>query len=107
MPLNVPDAVLATQTFVRPSATIWSRLEVLPTSSDYAPALAAEIADPLWLMARQWQFNEFSGEDAGSPIDVRLSGNQFPLQRFRAGPLSSDATVPVQDYEPQAAPLEW
>ena len=53
-----------------PSATTWSRLEPLPTSDDVSVGLQARIADPLWMLARQWQFNEFQGEDAGSPISA-------------------------------------
>src|SRR5262245_14176149 len=59
-----------------PSATTWWRLEPLPTSDDVSEALQARVADPLWMLARQWQFNEFQGEDAGSPIkaDLRMTG---------------------------------
>src|SRR3954454_15039051 len=59
-----------------PSETTWSRLEPLPTSDDVSESLQARIADPLWMLARQWQFNELQGEDAGSPIaaDLKVSG---------------------------------
>lgn len=59
-----------------PSATTWSRLEPLPTSDDVSESLQARVADPLWMLTRQWQFNEFQGEDAGSPIkaDLRIEG---------------------------------
>src|SRR3954468_17935979 len=59
-----------------PSATTWSRLEPLPTSDDVSEALQAKVADPLWMLARQWQFNEFQAEDAGRPIAavVRIAG---------------------------------
>lgn len=55
-----------------PSATTWSRLDPMPTSDDVSLGLQAPIADPLWMLARQWQFNEFQGEDAGSPVGVDL-----------------------------------
>ncbi|MEO7854407.1 MAG: hypothetical protein ABIR94_19475 [Rubrivivax sp.] len=65
-----------------PSATTWSRLDPMPTSDDVSLGLQAPIADPLWMLARQWQFNEFQGEDAGSPIgaDLRLLG--VPMARL-------------------------
>ena len=36
-----------------------------PTS---LPGLQALVGDPLWLLARQWQFDELRGEDGGTPI---------------------------------------
>jgi hypothetical protein len=62
-----------------PSATTWSRLEPLPTSDDVSEALQARVADPLWMLARQWQFNEFQGEDAGSPIAAMLRVTGVPI----------------------------
>lgn len=40
-----------------------------PESSD---GLAMRIADPLWMLGRQWQFGEFIGEDNGSPIGAQI-----------------------------------
>jgi hypothetical protein len=62
-----------------PSATTWSKLEPLPTSDDVGEALQARVADPLWMLARQWQFNEFQGEDAGSPIAAVLRITGVPV----------------------------
>ena len=82
-----------------PSATTWSRLEPLPTSDDVSEALQARIADPLWMLARQWQFNEFQGEDAGSPIEAAL--------RIAGVPITSlvGAGVPAVALD-GAAPIE-
>ena len=68
-----------------PAVHTWSRLEGVPLSADLEPALSAEVADPLWLLCRQWQFLEFAGEDAGTPIDVRVEGERAELSRYRAG----------------------
>jgi hypothetical protein len=68
-----------------PAVNTWSRLEGLPLSTDLEPALSAAVADPLWLLCRQWQFLEFAGEDAGSPIDVRVEGELARLSRYRPG----------------------
>jgi hypothetical protein len=62
-----------------PSSTTWSRLEPLPTNDDVSEALQARVADPLWMLARQWQFNEFQGEDAGSPIEAALRITGVPV----------------------------
>lgn len=89
-----------------PSLTTWSRLEALPTTADLSPGLQAPIADPLWLLLRQWQFKEFQGEDAGTPIEVRLGGEQARLSRYLAGPLGEDAAQRASDYQHQRLPLE-
>jgi hypothetical protein len=68
-----------------PSATTWSRLEPLPTSDDVKESLQAKVADPLWLLARQWQFNEFQGEDAGSPIAANLRVTGVPVTTLVGG----------------------
>lgn len=34
--------------------------------------LEARVADPLWMLARQWQMGEFIGEDNGSPVQVEV-----------------------------------
>lgn len=53
-----------------PSLTSWSRLEPRPRSASIARALAAQVRDPVWMLARQWQVGEFHGEDAASPAVV-------------------------------------
>ena len=85
-----------------PSHTVWSRLEPLPTSDNVAESLQARVADPLWMLARQWQFNEFQGEDAGSPISVALSAVGLPMTSLLKTPHAPDAvSLPAG-----AAPLE-
>jgi hypothetical protein len=84
----------------------WSRLEALPYSADLTPALQAPIADPLWMLGRQWQFAEFKGNDAGSPVDLRLTTETASLSRFHAGPLDAQSDQRARDLVPGAAPLE-
>ena len=81
-----------------PAVNTRSRLEGLPLSADLQPALSAEVADPLWLLCRQWQFLEFAGEDAGTPIDVRVEGEQAQLSRYLPGSLDADAAGRARDY---------
>ena len=50
----------------------WRRLEGRPRTVDFERALRAEVRDALWFLTRQWQFGEFRGEDAGSPVDARV-----------------------------------
>jgi hypothetical protein len=67
-----------------PSITIWTRLEpdTQPSAQNFdasardrllAVGAQARVQDPLWLLGRQWQFGEFQGEDAGSPIEAAVS----------------------------------
>lgn len=85
-----------------PSATTWSRLEPLPTSDDVKESLQARVADPLWMLARQWQFNEFQGEDAGSPIAANLRVTGVPVTTLvGAGqPGPGGAAVPLAGGPP-------
>jgi hypothetical protein len=76
----------------------WNRLECRPRIPDFERSLKAEVRDPLWFLTRQWQFGEFQGEDAASPIDIALGVRSAPLATLRIG--STD--VP---YDP-SAPLE-
>ncbi|WPB82157.1 hypothetical protein KYC5002_23960 [Archangium violaceum] len=68
-----------------PSITTWTRLESRTRSADMSGALEARIADPLWLLARQWQLGEFQGEDAGSPVVARLRAEVAPISRLQSG----------------------
>lgn len=69
----------------KPSITGITRLETQPTTVGLQAGLAAPLADPLWLLARQWQFNEFQGEDAGTPLKLAFEVNGTKVDAFRAG----------------------
>ena len=84
------------------SVTTWIRLDPSARDADLRASLAARVADPLWLLARQWQIGEREGEDAGSPVVARLLGETNQLGRFRAGPTGQ----PARSYDPRAVPLE-
>ena len=89
------------------SITTWFRLEPLDQSSDLEASLTAPIADPLWLLHRQWQIGELHANDAGSPIAVTVDYQQTRLSRFRAGPANGGTEAgTVVDYDPQQLPLE-
>jgi hypothetical protein len=81
--------------------TVWQRLETVTRTVEYDRALLARVHDPLWLLARQWQFGELEGEDAGSPVHVRVETSSAPLARFRAAGATS-----AQPYDPDRTPLE-
>lgn len=50
----------------------WNRLESRPRQKDFSRVLKAEIHDPLWMLARQWQMGEFKGNDTGSGFLARV-----------------------------------
>ncbi|MEO7350525.1 MAG: hypothetical protein ABIR34_07535 [Marmoricola sp.] len=63
------------------SATMitWGRVEPHARTTDISVGLAAEVADPLWFLLRQWQLGELTGDDGGTPvaIDVATSWSRF------------------------------
>jgi hypothetical protein len=81
------------------SITYWHRLEPRPRAPSLAEPLSARVRDPLWFLARQWQFGEFQGEDAGSPAFARVAGHHVPLTEWRAG---AGAAAPL----PAGTPVE-
>lgn len=91
----------------QPSITSWTRIEPRTRAADMSPGLAAATADPLWLLARQWQVGEFRGEDAGSPVTVRVRAQAAPLARYRpeGGPVPGTA-VPIDPTLPLEAVVE-
>ncbi len=81
----------------------WTRLESVPRDPSLTQGVQARVADPLWMLTRQWQFAELQGEDAGSPAEVRLSGTADRLTRFL--PRLPDGT-PGTPLDVGAVPLE-
>src|SRR5215475_1364365 len=105
------------------SITIWTRVEpdTAPAGQGFSSGLRdqllsigvqARVQDPLWLLGRQWQFGEFQGEDAGSPIqtDVRIvsspltayapslpmPGSKSVGQPYARDPVSNAPVVPLE-----------
>ena len=79
------------------SITTWTRLEPdtqtnIP-AQDLAEGLAARLADPLWLLGRQWQMGELSGEDAASPVTVRIAAASFALNSLEIGGVARPFTA--------------
>ena len=102
MTIDLPNAGADDAIATRPSVTVWSRLEVDPCATTYDESLTAALADPLWMLARQWQFCEFAGEDAGTPIDVRGIARVWPFAKLEGrGPESRAVAL-----DASGAPLE-
>jgi hypothetical protein len=86
----------------KPSITSATRLETQPTAVNPRIGLQAPVADPLWMLARQWQFNEFQGEDAGSPLRVSFAVDGASVTRFRPGKEGQE----WQTLQPGGTPIE-
>ena len=63
----------------------WTRLEPQGSAGDPRPGIEARVHDPLWLMGRQWQLGEFEGEDAGTPLTVRVVTRTAAVDRWASG----------------------
>jgi hypothetical protein len=67
------------------SITTWTRLEPRARGADLRPSLEARVYDPAWLLGRQWQVGEFTGEDAGTPAVAQLTIDTAPITAYQAG----------------------
>ncbi len=92
-----------------PSCT---RLEPQASTGDPRPGIEARVHDPLWLLARQWQLGEFEGEDAGSPLTVRVVTSTRAIDRWAPsgevqglalGQAPQDLLEPLVEREPAGA----
>lgn len=93
----------------RPTIITYSRLEPVNLSrGDLTPGLEVPIADPLWMIGRQWQFEELRGEDGGSPILAEVEAERAPVTRFHAGsPVgAADAAAEAVDVPGPSLPVE-
>lgn len=90
-----------------------TRLEPQSFAGDPRPGIEARVHDPLWLLGRQWQLGEYVGEDAGTPLSVRVVTRTSPVDRWatvdKAGvvgpsrPFVSGLLEPAVEDEPAAA----
>jgi hypothetical protein len=72
------------------------RLEPDSTTGDPAPGAEARLADPAWMLGRQWQLGELIGEDAGAAVSVTVASRALPITAW--APLD-DATLDVVDAD--------
>ncbi|MBP0455115.1 hypothetical protein J5Y04_37205 [Kitasatospora sp. RG8] len=83
------------------------RLEPLSRTDEVATGLAARVHDPAWALTRQWQFGEFAGQDAGSPVLATVSGRSTPISAWRpAVPAGVQEVHPWVAYDPASGPLD-
>src|SRR6185295_939336 len=69
--------------------------ETIPRAPGIGEGLAARIHDPLWLLARQWQFGEFRSENAASAAWVDAEAEIHVLDGWRPAGATEDRPFAV------------
>ncbi len=106
MPFKEPTSAAFLEYFPRG----WNRLEGRSRQNDFALALSASTADPLWAVGRQWQLLELKGEEGGSPIQVELRYEEAPLNRIALGdgPFHGTDGTPIEvQVERERVDWDW
>ncbi|HSA99006.1 MAG TPA: hypothetical protein VLE49_00035, partial [Anaerolineales bacterium] len=85
------------------SITAYNRVEPNPRTPDFDRSLKAEVRDPLWMLTRQWQFGEFQGEDAASPVTAQILGEHTNMDRVA---LQADQVLPYDESFPLETVVE-
>jgi hypothetical protein len=88
-----------------PSVTFWTRLEPRARDATMDQALQAQVRDPLWFLARQWQVGEFAGHDCGSPVQAALATKSTALSAYRPA-LVEPGSIPLDPGLPLEAQVE-
>jgi hypothetical protein len=87
-----------------------TRLEPQSVSGDPRHGADAVVADPLWMIGRQWQLGELLGEDTGSPVSVRVERRALPITAWapagRMDGTDQEVTTPEWRPWPQGASLD-
>jgi len=101
MPETLSFATLLIKEYRIPSITAYNRLETSPRTANFERSLKAEVRDAMWMLTRQWQFGEFEGEDAATPVTAQILGMHTSMDRvsFPAGqPFSLKQDMPLETH---------
>ena len=86
---------------------LFLRLEPARPAGDNERGFAAELADPAWLLGRQWQLGEHQGENASSPLAVHLRTHRIPIEPLPSRPDADPAVVPAEAIVEAGADDWW
>jgi hypothetical protein len=86
------------------SITYWNRLIPAPLEMSFDSGLSAQVRDPAWTLARQFQMGEFLGADGGSPAYADIGARTAVFDRANkpleptamAEPVTPDFSVRVE-----------
>jgi peptidoglycan hydrolase-like protein with peptidoglycan-binding domain len=92
------DALVKEANFAVLAQPGWTRLEPQSVAGDPKPGLEMRVHDPLWMLTRQWQLGEFAGEDAGTPVSVRVASASVPLVKWQPGAWDPGPGQPARDF---------
>jgi hypothetical protein len=84
-----------------PSITAYNRIEASPRTANFDRSLKAEVRDAMWMLTRQWQFGEFMGEDAASPVTAQILGMHRTMDRVsfpQGDPFAFDPAMPLETH---------
>ncbi len=81
-------------------------LEPVSPATDLDSGLRARVADPVWFLTRQWQLGEHQGEDASSPVAVRVDISHEQLRYDPRRPHLDPTIVPAEALV-EAEPGDW
>jgi hypothetical protein len=76
-----------------PTPLQWTRLEPVTRTDGLEAGLQANVYDPLWMLARQWQLGEFWGSDGGTAVQAVLRMACTPVTRYAPGDAITTGTV--------------
>jgi hypothetical protein len=79
-------------------------LELRSRSSNVRETLKARVHDPAWMLARQYQFRELDGQDAGSPVVATYAAKQIPITAVKLR--GSDGVSSIPEAQVGSVPLE-
>ena len=82
------------------------RLEPRRPRRDLNDGFAAPLADPLWMLGRQWQLGEHQAENAASPVRVSIRASSTPLEPPPTRPDSDPTTTPAEPLV-EGEPEDW
>lgn len=57
-------------------------IEPRTRDNNFAHALSFEVFDPLWMLARQWQYGRFEANDCGTPVTVKVKTVKKRIDHF-------------------------
>jgi hypothetical protein len=86
---------------------LFLRLEPTRPAGDNERGFAAELADPAWMLGRQWQVGEHQGENASSPLLVRLNVQRVPIEPLASRPAADPRQVPAEAIVESAGDDWW
>jgi hypothetical protein len=77
------------------SFDLYRRLETRSNDRDLQRGFAADVLDPVWFLARQWQMGEHQGENATTPVLATYTFERTPIEA-PAGVALDPARVPTE-----------